>query len=141
MSEVTGLRECLAALDRIAPRAQAAAARGVRDAQRLVEREIKSEFTGAHSRKERTGSSPGSPPEVVTGTLRRSVTSFPVETSALGAKGKVAPTSIYARIQELGGDTGRGGRTHLPARPYVRPVLDKIGPEIQSIFERAWREI
>lgn len=32
---------------------------------------------------------------------------------------EVGTDVIYARIHQLGGDTGRGHATHLPARPYL----------------------
>ena len=71
------------------------------------------------------GSPPGTPPAYVSGELRNSV----VKTSESGpgpvAWVDIAPTTIYARIQELGGISGAGHRTHLLPRPYVRPALDQ----------------
>ena len=38
-------------------------------------------------------------------------------------EGRVATDVKYAAIHEFGGTAGRGGRTRLPARPYVRPAI------------------
>lgn len=32
---------------------------------------------------------------------------------------EIGSNLVYAAIQELGGDAGRGGSVHLPARPYL----------------------
>jgi phage gpG-like protein len=60
----------------------------------------------------------------VTGTLRRSITVKGPHPLGLGRwEAQIGPTAVYGRIQELGGVTGRGGATVLPARPYVAPTL------------------
>lgn len=81
-------------------------------------------------------SPPGTPPARRTGTLARSVRPEPARSAGTGrATSSVAPHTVYARIQQLGGDiypvrakvlrwTDKGG-THyakhvrLPARPYM----------------------
>jgi len=68
-----------------------------------------------------TPSAPGDPPSLITGTLRRSVMA---KNLGPGFR-RVGATTIYARIQELSGDTGRGHATHLPARPYLKPAREK----------------
>jgi len=69
-----------------------------------------------------TPSRPGEPPSLITGQLRRSVIMKP--------KGKahvqVGATTVYARIQELGGNAGRNHASHLPARPYLRAAMRKL---------------
>jgi phage gpG-like protein len=54
----------------------------------------------------------------------------------------MGPTAPYARIQELGGATGRGGATVLPARPYFIPAAERVlrGGHIAELFNRAWAE-
>lgn len=88
------------------------------------------------------GSPPGTPPAYVSGELQRSVRQ--TEESGPGAVAwvDIAPTTVYARIQELGGISGAGHRTHLLPRPYVRPALDqgRAGFE-QAAKEAFWRAL
>ena len=94
-----------------------------------------------HPPRTKTPSPPGGPPALVTGTLRRSVRAVAAAGGGPVAMALVAPHTVYARIQELGGHiypkhTTRGGRpgflrwtedgvTHyarhvyLPPRPYM----------------------
>jgi len=81
-------------------------------------------------------SPPGTPPARRTGTLARSVRPEPAVLSGAGrATSSVAPHTVYARIQQLGGDIypvrakvlhwkDKSGHhwakhVHLPARPYM----------------------
>jgi phage gpG-like protein len=105
--------------DCVKPAAEAMAAVG--------ERAIKQELaTSSHDRGTPTPSGPGEPPSLVSGQLRRSVRMTKIEkTGAWAWTAHVAPTTVYARIQELGGWAGRGHRSHLPPRPYVKPAVLK----------------
>ena len=93
-------------------------------------------------------SAPGTPPARRTGTLARSVRAEPARLTAPGrAESSVAPHTVYARIQQLGGDiypvrakvlrwkVGRQYRyarhVHLPARPYM-VVTDAIRRECRA---------
>lgn len=81
----------------------------------------------SHRKGTPTPSQPGNPPSWVSGTLARSIRFTPPVMAGPGRwTASVGGTVIYARIQELGGDTGRGGATHLPARPYLRPTADRL---------------
>lgn len=78
-------------------------------------------------------SAPGTPPARRTGTLARSVRAEPAVPSGAGrATSSVAPHTVYARIQQLGGTIhvkrarvltdGKhfyGKQVTLPARPYM----------------------
>jgi hypothetical protein len=77
-------------------------------------------------------SPPGTPPARRTGTLARSVRAEPAIGSGPRAKSSVAPHTVYARIQQLGGHihvvrakvltdgkTFFGKSVYLPARPYM----------------------
>jgi phage gpG-like protein len=75
-----------------------------------------------HSLGTPTPSAPGEPPSLVTGQLRRSVRMIPKGRAHV----QVGATTVYARIQELGGDAGRGHATHLPRRPYLAAALKKV---------------
>lgn len=138
MSDVFGIRELQLALDKVLVEVQTASKRIVKRSEMVVEAEAKKQFTGAHKRGTPTTSAPGSPPDVVTGTLRRSIKSSPVQVNGLVAKGSVYPTAVYARIQELGGPAGRGGKTNLPARPYMTPAHDKALPAMRRVAAEEW---
>lgn len=97
--------------------------------------------TSTHKKGTPTPSRPGEPPSLVTGTLRRSVKVVPAVPVGGGAwQAQVGPTVVYARIQELGGATGRGGAVRLPARPYLGPsVTELIGSgELWAAFRSGW---
>jgi phage gpG-like protein len=78
-------------------------------------------------------SAPGTPPARRSGTLARSVRPEPAVPAGAGrATSSVAPHTVYARIQQTGGDIhvvrakvltdGKrffGKHVHLPARPYM----------------------
>lgn len=51
----------------------------------------------------------------------------------------VGPTIRYARIQELGGDCGKGHRTHLPPRPYwITAHKSVVGDRRGRIYYAHW---
>lgn len=77
-------------------------------------------------------SPPGTPPARRTGTLARSVRTNPAVGGGTRAVSRVAPHTVYARIQQLGGTirvvrakvltdgkTFFGTQVTLPARPYM----------------------
>lgn len=132
-----GLRARLAEMLVAVPVATSAATVAVAH---IAEREIKNQLRmTSHPKRTPTPSAPGSPPSLVTGNLFRSPkvvgpTKLPGSVSA-----QVGPTMIYSRIQELGGDTGRGHAVHLPPRPYVRPGIDAAVPQAEVVYLNAWR--
>lgn len=74
-----------------------------------------------------TPSPAGQPPARIGSSLARSVRADqPVRVSRRRWEVTTGPRIVYGRIQELGGDTGRGGRTHLPARPYLAPATARM---------------
>jgi hypothetical protein len=97
----------------------------------------------SHARGEVTASKPGSPPALVSGTLRRSARIVPAAVSGTRAVSSVRMGAVYARAQEKGAviRPKRGsylkfqypaGSWHsvrsvtLPARPYMKPTLDLL---------------
>jgi len=64
-------------------------------------------------------------PGVYHGKLRSSITHRVVKggTGLIVGPGRSVK---YARIHEVGGDAGRGGRTQIPARPYIKPAWQKL---------------
>jgi hypothetical protein len=97
----------------------------------------------SHGKGEKTLSTPGTPPALVSGTLRNSAQAVPAVSAGPRAVSLVRVTAVYARIQEKGGTVTAGrapylrfqypsGRWHsvksvkLPARPYMRPTRDLL---------------
>jgi phage gpG-like protein len=99
--------------------ADAAAAAMAAVAMREVQRQL---GLTEHSLGTATPSQPGEPPSLVTGQLRRSVVMVPKGPGHV----QVGATTVYARIQELGGDAGRDHASHLPPRPYLAPALKRL---------------
>jgi phage gpG-like protein len=141
--QVVGVAELGAALEELAVALSTATQSATAKASHLVEGEIKKTLaTTSHQRGTPTPSSPGEPPSLVTGTLRRSITVDGPHPLGLGRwEAQIGPTAVYGRIQELGGVTGRGGATVLPARPYVQPSFDRLASSgaLIEVYFAAWR--
>ena len=93
----------------------------------------------------KTPSAPGEPPAAISGALAGSIMNEPaVPIGADAFLAKSGPTTRYSRIQELGGpmeghpmmqwheDGVRyRSRAHsLPPRPYMKPTLEAVAPEL-----------
>jgi phage gpG-like protein len=131
--EVSGSVDLRAALERHIENIDRAAGEFVSDAMDILQREIMEQLRlTTHPLGTPTPSMPGEPPSLVTGNLMRSVNTYgPYHEGAHEASGLVGPTAVQARIQELGGITGRDYATTLPARPYVRPAVVLAHPKIE----------
>lgn len=117
ISMTLNIASLVAALDGMGARGEAAAMAGAQAGALVAESAIKKQLSIYSHRKGTPTPSPrGSPPAVVSGTLRRSIQ---IET-AVGYV-DIGPTAVYGRIQELGGYAGRHYSAKLPARPYLRP--------------------
>ncbi len=114
---LTGVKELQVALTRMVERQSAATRDGLGKCAHLLEREIKATLSlSSHEEGEPTSSAPGEPPALVSGDLRRGV-------------------------QVEGPHTAsgtRGGRTELPARPFVEPSLEKMKPVMAAEMKAAW---
>jgi hypothetical protein len=132
MSPVYGVAELKAVMDAMAAEVTAASVRVVKRSQAEVEKSAKKSFTGSHSAGEPTGSVPGEPPDVVTGSLRRSIISDKPRISGFAVTGHVYPSVVYARIQEL------GGGNNLPARPYMQPGYEASLERLKEIGVEEW---
>jgi phage gpG-like protein len=141
--EVVGVAQLTRALEGMVASLNSATRTATAQAAHLLEREIKKTLaTSSHPRGTPTPSSPGEPPSLVTGTLRRSITvKGPTPLGFARWEAQVGPTAVYGRIQELGGVTGRGGATELPPRPYVRPAYEKLAATgaLTNLYHSAWR--
>lgn len=141
--ELRGVSEFLAALDGMVAAADVAAREATGKGAHLIEAETKKNLSiGTHRRGEPTTSAPGTPPDLVTGQLRRSIrVEGPTKTGPGAWESKTGPTAVYGRIQELGGVTGRGGATALPARPYLEPAVKALidSGALSEVYTQAWR--
>lgn len=138
--EVEGVPAWRAGLRRLLVDLDSATRKTTGDGALLVERAAKLILrTYTHPAGTPTPSPPGSPPALVTGFLARSVETRPARPAGLYAwAAEAGPTAVYARIQELGGVTGRGHRVRLPARPYMRPVHAAVAGRIRDLYVKRW---
>lgn len=139
---VQGLDDFDAALDKIAIRVRAATRKGTRQAIRLVERRATVHLSRYyHPPNTPTPSPPGEPPARITGHLRGSLSPTGPYPTGGGFGGKVGPTAVYSRIQELGGQAGRNHSVTLPPRPYMRPTRASVIADgsLRRAFAGAWR--
>jgi phage gpG-like protein len=84
-------------------------------------------------------SEPGTPPALQSGYLRdRILKILEGEIDSGVYQARVYPSTVYARIQELGGVAGKGHRSHLPARPYFEVSIDECRGEMRSAFVAGW---
>jgi phage gpG-like protein len=140
---IEGLAELTGALERMAAALSVATRAATAEASHLVEAEIKRTLsTSSHAKGTPTPSSPGDPPSLVTGTLRRSVTVKGPHPLGSGRwEAEIGPTAVYGRIQELGGVTGCGGSAVLPPRPYVQPAFTRLAASgaLLEAYHSRWR--
>jgi hypothetical protein len=125
--EWVGVPEFTAALQRVGVAARAAARAGVVEAAAEIERQAKMNASGR----------PG--PDVVTGTLRRSISTTAIKPWGLmGWEAGIGPTVIYGRRIELGfhGADSRGRHFDQPGYPYMRPAFQSVGPRVREIWRR-----
>ncbi len=95
----------------------------------------------SHARGTPTPSAPGQPPARIDGTLQDSWKhTLPIPDGIGGWVCELSSGLVYSLIQEVGGWAGRGHRSHLPPRPYLRPAVDAAAAsgEIRDAYLRAW---
>jgi len=136
---MSGFEALKAKMRQILGKVEAATPAGIQRAGFEVQREAQRLLAlTSHPPGTPTPSAPGQPPSLVSGALRRSITTGTVERRADGWAIDVGPTIVYGRIQEFGGVAGNGAR--LPARPYMRPAWAILPDRISSIMEDVWRD-
>lgn len=139
---VTGITELKRALEAMAARIEAATPFAVLAATALVEGKARENLARtSHARGTPTPSAPGQPPSRITGRLRSSFEVLGPTPAGSGAwRSVLGPTAVYARIQELGGQAGRGRSVTLPARPYLRPAFEESvhDPAFIGVFTQFW---
>jgi hypothetical protein len=138
--EVFGEHEYSVALAAIAARVDVATGHATHEAAKHVQTHAHELLTQrSHARGTPTPSPPGSPPARISGDLAGSVKAHDPERHELGHwSAETAPDTPYAAIQEHGGHAGRGGASHLPARPYMAPAVEHSKPQIAAGYYEAW---
>jgi len=124
-----GVNEFVAKLSEFTTAAAAGSRAAVAEAASTLETKAKQNATGR----------PG--PNVVTGTLRRSITHDPITAFGLGgAQTNVGPTVIYGRRIELGftGADSRGRHYNQPPYPYFVPAFEST--DFAGIYAKHWAE-
>lgn len=139
MADLDGVAEQIAAIRAIATRVQTVTPQGATRAAHLVEARTKQLLSlTSHPPGTPTPSAPGSPPALISGALRRSITVTDPTRIGDAWTVTVGPTIVYGRIQELGGTAGRGSQ--LPPRPYLAPGLAAARDEIGDALADVWRD-
>ena len=144
--QVDGVDAWCAALDARMAAAGHATDRAVDDGLALIQRGAQQNLAFfSHPPGTPTPSAPGDPPALVSGALRRSIKTRRTRHGPGVYEGRVGPTIIYGRIQELGGRLGRNPRAAmwrqpgvLPPRPYFQPAVFNARPKIARLFRQAW---
>lgn len=142
---VEGADDFNAAIDALIRRVNDATRSAVATGGHLIERNAKNEFQGDHGKGEpHIG---GRNPNVVSGTLYRSIKLIPPTPEPIGPgtwRVSVAPTTKYGRRIELGfsGTDSLGRHYGAPVNPspypFLKPGLDKAIPLLPIVFRDAW---
>lgn len=129
---IGGLQGVFAKIEEVAAQGDLAAKTIVTRGAALMEKEAKANFSGAHKKGQpHVG---GDKPNVVTGTLRRSIRSAPVTRLGMAEYGtSVSPSTVYARRVELG---YRGSKGY----PYFRPAAEKVRPQLEALAKATWAQ-
>jgi phage gpG-like protein len=158
---VTGAEDYVAAVTAFMQRVEDATVVGVERGSAIIRQEIRVQLTlsthlgyrdstgalfGAGPRrlnKRRTRvdlgpSAAGTPPALQSGFLRQSVTIMDVGWDGGQYTQWIYPSTVYARIQELGGEAGKDHRATLPPRPYVEPALAACSEDAVAALISAW---
>lgn len=126
-----GMDEVMAQLTGMVTKAQAAARESVAGAAAIVEKKAKGNFQGHHRKGEPHIGGPRSYPNVVSGTLRRSITHTRVREIAFGQfVTTVGPTAKYGRRVEL--EYGYA---------FFAPAREESLPAIQSWALSRWQTV
>ena len=129
--EWLGMKELFGAIEKVSLQADAGAREIVAKSAAVMEAAAKANFSGAH--KKGMPHVGGDQPNVVTGTLRRSIRTDPIVRAGVAEYAtKVAPRVVYARRVELGWKGSRG-------YPYFKPGAESSKPKFKAIAAEVWR--
>lgn len=145
-AHVEGVEEWGAAVDAMIERVRSATDGAVDDGLALIQKAAQANLTHfTHPPGTPTPSAPGDPPALISGALRRSIRVRRTKNGPDVYEGRVGPTIVYGRIQELGGQLGHNPRHgmwrrpgFLPPRPYLRPAAFNAAPKVRDLLVKAW---
>lgn len=120
-----------AALDLLAVKIGAATAEGVQAGGLIIEASMKKQIKGGHPKGTKTGATPGGPPQNITGNLRRTVSTGPVQGAGLRYSVDIGPSASYAGFVN-------DGTSRMPAYPFVKPGADQAEPAAHAAIVAAW---
>lgn len=139
----TGISQAIARLEAMNAKVDAATRLTTIQVAADVEAKAKENFVGSHAPHEpHIPNGPPDRPNIVSGTLRRSIRATPLVRTAGGYTTTVAPNTEYGRRVELGfkGTDSLGRRYNQKAYPYFRPAAqDKIISRANGIALANWR--
>lgn len=130
--EWLGMKAMQEALAQLGENAEKAAFEIITQGAAMVEQAAKDNFQGAHKKGEpHVG---GNKPNIVTGSLRRSVHSDPVEKIGHAYyRTSIGPRMIYGRRVEL----GYNGSAKYP---YFEPAVRSVEPKLAALQARVFRK-
>jgi hypothetical protein len=131
---VKGLGALEAALTRGEAQVELAARANVQLASLELIKQAQANFSGSHRKHQRHIPNANNYPNVVTGTLRRSIQSDGLRSVAPGVVStKVGPTTVYGRAIELGNPHSRSG-----AYPYFGPAVKRVRAKTAGLATANW---
>ncbi|MGN6592004.1 MAG: hypothetical protein ACTHJX_03815 [Terriglobales bacterium] len=134
---VRGLGDLEAALTRGMGQAGLAARTSVQMVAADLIKEAQANFSGSHAKHRPRIPNAHNYPNVVTGTLRRSIQSDGIRSFGPAAYStRVGPSTVYARAVELGNP-----RSHSGAYPYFGPAAKRIRAKAGAIATANWSRI
>lgn len=141
MGSWVGLDEVMARMTAMTDEAALQARVAVTGAAAIVERAAKANFQGSHAKGQPHEG--GDLPNIVSGTLRRSIRTQPVTHVGLASyRTMVAPTTVYGRRIELGYPGGSGrGHQHTRAFPYFGRAVDSTHAEVGAFASSCWAKV
>jgi hypothetical protein len=130
--EWLGMKAVYDAIEKVGTQADAGAREIVAKSAAVMEAAAKANFSGSHKKGQpHVG---GEQPNIVTGSLRRSIRSDPLTRYGPGDYGtRVGPRMIYGRRVEL----GLGGKG---AYPFFNPAAKSSQPKFEAIAAEVWRK-
>lgn len=141
---ITGLDEAVAALKAMAVAVDKATAEATEMTTAMVEGRARANLARySHSRGTPTPSPRGQPPAKISGVLQNSFEdTMPSPDGDGGWECELSSGLAYSLIQEVGGWAGRGHRSYLPPRPYLRPAVDDLvaSGAIRDTYIRYWEK-
>ncbi len=135
-----GINEAVSALAKMDARVDAATMATVVMVGADLEKRAKNNFEGSHRRNEPRVPNAENKPNVVTGTLRRSIRSTPIAKFGGGYMTSVGPNTEYGRRVELGfvGTDSLGRRYNQPPYPYFGPAVTEVRVNASVIAMTNW---